>query len=113
MPQSVRETEGRPLPPWRALGTGAGILGGEGLAGILHPALDEALAAADVIVPLVIAIVLLAAILCGSTQTCERVFRLLRWIANRPEPAAPETPPAGTRRRITNEDPDTNEPPVT
>ena len=112
MPQPARETEGRPLLPWRALGTGAGVLGGEGLAGILHPVLDEALAAADVIVPLVIAIVLLAAILCGSTQTCERVFRLLRWIANRPEPAAPETPPTGTRPRITNENPD-NEPPVT
>jgi hypothetical protein len=74
------------------LGTGAGVLGGEGLAGYLHPALGEVLAAADVTVPLAIAIILLAAILRGSSQTCERVFRLLRWIANRPEPPGPAHP---------------------
>jgi hypothetical protein len=33
--------------------------------------------------------ILLAAVLLGSDQTVERVFRLLRWAANRPEPAAP------------------------
>lgn len=76
----------------RYLSAGAGVLGGEGLAAYLHPALGEALAAADVIVPLATALVLLTAILRGSTQTCERVFRLLRWIANRPEPPAPERP---------------------
>jgi hypothetical protein len=37
VPQSVRETEVRPLVPWRALGTGAGVLGGESLGGLLHP----------------------------------------------------------------------------
>jgi hypothetical protein len=71
------------------LGAGAGVLGGEGLAAYLHPALGEALAAADVIVPLAIALVLLIAILQGGSQTCERAFRLLRWIANRAEPPAP------------------------
>ncbi len=76
----------------RYLGTEAGVLGGEGLAAYLHSALGEALAAADVIVPLATALVLRAAILRGSTQTCERVFRLLRWVANRPEPPAPERP---------------------
>ena len=65
------------------------MLGGEGLAACLHPALGEALAGADVIVPLAIALVLLAAILLGSSETCERVFRLLRWIDGRPEPTAP------------------------
>ncbi len=74
---------------WRALGTAAGVLGGEGLTSYLHPALGEILAAADIIIPLAIAVVLLASILCGSSQTCERVFRLLRWIANRPEPPVP------------------------
>jgi hypothetical protein len=44
---------------------------------------------ADVIIPLAIAVILLTAILHGSNQTCERVFRLLRWIANRAEPPAP------------------------
>jgi hypothetical protein len=74
-----------PVPAWRALATFAGVLGGQGAAGYLHPALGEALATVDVIVPLV----LLAAILRGSTETCERVFRLLRWVANRPEPPGP------------------------
>jgi hypothetical protein len=51
--------------------------------------LGAALAAADVIVPLTVGLVLLAAILRGSNETYERVFRLLRWITNRPEPPAP------------------------
>ena len=79
----------RPTTARRVLCAGAGVLGGEGLAAYLHPALGEALAAADVIVPLAIALVLLIAILQGSSQTCERAFRLLRWIANRAEPPAP------------------------
>lgn len=66
----------------------------------LHPALAEVLAAADVITPAAIALVLLAAILFGSTETAERVFRLLRWAANRPEPPAP-APPGTSRRRGT------------
>jgi hypothetical protein len=65
-------------------------LGGEALAGALHPALGEALAAADVIVPLGIALFLVAAVLAGSDKTVERVFRLLRWAANRPEPTTPK-----------------------
>lgn len=84
-----QHSRGRSPSRWRALGTSAGILGGEGLIGYLHPALGEALAAADILVPLCLAVVLLTAILCGSSQTCERVFRLLRWITNRPEPPAP------------------------
>jgi hypothetical protein len=81
---------GRPSAARRILGAGAGVLGGEGVAGYLHPALGEARAAADVLVPLAIGLVLLIAILYGSDQTCERVFRLLRWIANRPEPPGPQ-----------------------
>lgn len=80
---------GRPSSRRQVLGAGVGVLGSEALIAYLHPALGEALAAADVIVPLAIALILLAAILYGSSQTCERVFRLLRWIANRPEPAPP------------------------
>ena len=52
----------------------AGVLGGEGLAAYLHPTLGEVLGAADVIVPLAIGLVLLIAILRGSSQTCERAF---------------------------------------
>jgi len=71
------------------MGAGIGVLGAEGLAAGLHPAFAEGLAAANVIVPLATGLVLLGAILWGSSQTCERVFRLLRWAANRPEPPAP------------------------
>jgi hypothetical protein len=85
---------------FRRLSTGAAVIGVEGAAGYLHPAVGTALAATDIIVPAAVALILLAAILCGSTQTCERVFRLLRWIADRPEPPAPATthprnPPSG------------------
>ena len=61
----------------------------EPAAGYLHPAIWEALGAADAVIPVIVALILLTAILRGSNETCERVFRLLRWIANRPEPPAP------------------------
>ena len=89
---------GRSPALWRVLGAGAGVLGSESLAGYLHPTLGEALAATDVLVPLAIGLVLLTAILCGSNQTCERTFRLLRWIANRPEPPGPIRGQTGGRR---------------
>ena len=38
---------------------------------------------------MVIALILLAAILLGSGQPVERILRLLRWAANRPEPSTP------------------------
>jgi hypothetical protein len=85
-----------PASGWRKLGAGAGILGAEGAIGYLHPALGETLAAADILVPLIIALILITAILRGSDQTCERTFRLLRWITNRPEPPAPPQPEAQT-----------------
>jgi len=75
---------------WK-LGAGVGTLGIEGAAGYLSPSLGAVLATVDVIVPLAIAVVLLGAILLGSKETCDRVFRLLRWVANRPEPPAPGT----------------------
>jgi hypothetical protein len=75
--------------------------GGKFFAAYLHPALGEALAAVDVIVPLV----LLAAILRGSAETCERVFRLLRWAANQPEPPGPGGDLTGSRAGRHNEVP--------
>lgn len=74
---------------WRKLGPGTTALGAQGALGYLHPGLGVALAIADVAIPVLIAIVLLTVILCGSKETYERVFRLLRWIVNRPEPPAP------------------------
>jgi hypothetical protein len=72
------------------LGAIAGILSAEGIAGYRLPVLGEALAIADVIIPAIVLLILLAVILRGSTETCDRVFRLLRWFANRPEPSAPD-----------------------
>jgi hypothetical protein len=80
---------GRPVVSWRLIGTGAGVLGGEGATMYLHPALGAALAVMDITVPVLITLILLVAILTGSDKTCERVFRLLRWVANRPEPPGP------------------------
>ncbi len=81
-----------PLPGRWKLGAAVGTLGAEATAAYVSPSLGAVLAAADVIVPLAIAIVLLGAVLLGSKETCDRVFRLLRWIANRPEPPPPAAP---------------------
>jgi hypothetical protein len=40
----------------------------------------------DILVPLLI----LSLVILGSQDTCDRIFRLLRWAANRPEPPGPE-----------------------
>lgn len=82
------------LPGGWKLGAGAGVLGAEGATCYLYPAAGVVLAVADVLIPTAVTLVLLAAILRGSTETCERVFRLLRWIAGRPEPPAPGGPRA-------------------
>jgi hypothetical protein len=78
--------------------TVAGSLAAEAAAGYWHPGLGAVLAVADVVVPASIGLILLIAILCGSAETCERAFRLLRWIAGRAEPPAPP-PVAGKRSR--------------
>jgi hypothetical protein len=75
---------------WAKLGTGLGIIAAEAAEEALHPGLAEALAIADLAIPAVTLLIVFAVIIRGSQQTCERVFRLLRWITNRPEPAAPE-----------------------
>jgi hypothetical protein len=81
---------------WAKLGTGLVILAGEAAEGALHPALADTLAIADLVIPVACMLVVFAVITRGSEQTCDRVFRFLRWIANRPEPPAPGSsqPPA-------------------
>ena len=74
---------------WAKLGTGLGVAAAEAAAGYLHPALAEALAIADVAIPVMLVLIVFAVVVLGSQQTCDRVFRLLRWITNRPEPPAP------------------------
>ena len=71
---------------WLVLPTGLGA--GASLAYLSHD-LGVIVALTEVMSVVVIALVLLIAILCGSKDTCERAFRLLRWAANRPEPPRP------------------------
>jgi hypothetical protein len=82
------------------LGTCLGLAAAEIVAGVLHPALAEALAIADLAIPSLAALIVFTVIVRGSAETCNRVFRLLRWIAGRPEPTAPaipgEAPPEST-----------------
>lgn len=106
VPPTVSRAEASPqspLPPtrhraagWTKLGTGLGIVAAEVAEGALHPALAEALAIADLAIPVVIMLIVFAVIIWGSQQTVDRVFRLLRWITNRPEPAAPDPPQPST-----------------
>jgi len=77
---------------WAKLGTGLGVLAAEGAADYLHPALSAALTVADVAIPVILVLIVFAVVVRGSQQTCDRVFRLLRWITNRPEPPAPASP---------------------
>jgi hypothetical protein len=78
---------------WAKLGAGLAIVVAEVLEGAMHPALAETLAIADLAIPVACMLVVFVVITRGSEQTCERVFRLLRWITNRSEPAAPDSPP--------------------
>src|SRR5690349_19005930 len=74
---------------WAKLGTGLGVIAAEVAEGALHPGLAEALVITDMSIPVVITLIVVALIIWGRQQTVDRVFRLLRWIANRPEPAGP------------------------
>ncbi|MFC6081543.1 hypothetical protein [Sphaerisporangium aureirubrum] len=72
----------RPSGHIRALGFGAAGLGGPALAWLAHPVMGTVLVCALIGLVLTVA----AAALFGSKVISERAFRLLRWIANRPEP---------------------------
>ena len=74
---------------WVKLGTGLAVIGAQITESVLHPEVAEALAIADAAIPLIVGLILFTTIVRGSTETVERVFRLLRWITNRPEPTAP------------------------
>ena len=74
---------------WKPGAAVLGTLGSEAAVGLTDHTLGAMLAIIDVIAPVITALILLIAILCGNDKTCERVFRLLRWLANRPEPAFP------------------------
>jgi hypothetical protein len=101
-------TAGRPAPsakstgsssttqlPWRAFGLGSSVIGGIAAAYYSHPLVGQAI----IISGVAAAMITVATALFGSVTTSERAFRLLRWLANRPEPDAPPTEiPRATRR---------------
>jgi hypothetical protein len=72
---------------WRK-GISFGILSAEGTIAWFHPANAMAVALTAMGGALLITLIVMMAIVPGNNQTCERVFRLLRWAANRPEPFA-------------------------
>jgi hypothetical protein len=82
--------------PWRALGLGTSTVGGATAVYCSYPLVGVAI----VICAIVVAVIVIATALYGSPVTSGRAFRLLRWLANRPEPDAPsEIAPATKRPR--------------
>jgi hypothetical protein len=74
---------------WWKLAAGVGALGAEGAVSYMHPWVGVVLAVTDTVVPAIIVVGLVAVILWGGDAKCDRVFRLLRWIVDRPEPPGP------------------------
>jgi hypothetical protein len=72
-----------------SLGLGPGGIAGACTAARLHSLVGEILAAAMIAVPLATGVILVAVIVFGSTESSNRVFRLLRWIRDKEEPPAP------------------------
>lgn len=79
-------------PNWRRLGAGVGI-GAQGAVIYVRPAIGVALVIVNVTIPLIIALVIFITTVWGRQDTCDRVYRLMRMIANRPEPPEPSTRP--------------------
>lgn len=71
--------------PWRTTGIGLTSLGAPVGIGVADPVLSKVAIAIE----LAIALAVIGTALFGSQSLSERAFRLLRWIANRPEPPGP------------------------
>lgn len=93
---SVQARSGEPDHAWRRAGAGGrvpglvfgtGGLAGEYTAGRLHFLAGEILAGTIIIVPLLVGTILVAVAVFGSTRSCARAFRFLRWIADKEEPS--------------------------
>lgn len=78
--------------PWRAAGIGLTSLG----APIGIGAANHLLGSTALALELTAALTIIGTALFGSQVTSERAFRILRWIANRPEPPAPAARPAAS-----------------
>lgn len=75
-----------PRTGWAKLCAGLVITAFEFVSDYLHPEITEILVIASVAIPVIMMAALLVIIARSDEQTCERVFRLLRWMVNRPEP---------------------------
>lgn len=97
--KSVRS--GTPRLPWRSLGLGSSAIGGIAAAYHSCPPIGLAIISCGVAATMII----IGAALFGSATVSGRAFRFLRWLADRPEPAAP---PAEVTRpvRRSNSGPD-------
>lgn len=69
-----------------------GILSVEGTIACFHPAGTVTVTLMAMGATLLVVLIVTMAAIVGDAQTCERVFRLLRWVANRPEPPRPPRP---------------------
>lgn len=79
-----RRRDGR--APWRAAGIiGVTSLGYPAGIGLVDPLLGVVAFGAE----LLVALLVIAIVLFGSQARTERAFRLLRWVADRPEPPGP------------------------
>jgi hypothetical protein len=70
----------------RRRGISLGVLSAEGTIAWFHPADAMAVALTAMGGTLLVTLIVMMAVILGNDQSCERVFRLLRWTANRPEP---------------------------
>jgi hypothetical protein len=84
-PEEDRHSPARRPIPWRPIGTIATSIGAPSGIGLLHPMLG----AAVFLVEFAVSMTVLGTALFGTKEYSERAFRLLRWIADRPEPDAP------------------------
>jgi hypothetical protein len=71
--------------PWRTAGIGVTSLGTPIGIGVADPVLGSI----AFVIELAVALTIISTALFGSQPISNRAFRLLRWIANRPEPPAP------------------------
>ena len=87
-------SHGNPLGRTLSLALGPSCVACACAAGRIHPLLGEILAAVLIIVPLATSVILATVIVFGDSESCDRAFRLLRWIRDKKEPPAPGVAPA-------------------
>ena len=69
-----------------AAGVSAGLVAIDLVAAYIHSAFGEIVGAIVILSPVLVGAVLTAVILLGTDSKCERCFRLLRWLRDKPEP---------------------------